>query len=546
MEIEIQLTDQPIAGKISSPVSAGGQGAWLEFRGIVRGEENAQAILALEYEAYPEMAVREMRRILESLASRHACLAVKIIHRIGVIPVGETAIYAGVASRHRAEALAMLTGFMDRLKQDVPIWKLRAIFAKASDPMAHTGKPTTVEARSHQKRLSLDEALSEIELYCQSLPPVRIPLEEALGRVLRETIYAEEDSPDCDRSTRDGYAILQNDSAGIFQVVDTLHAADWKPRELKPSETVRVATGASLPCENLRVVMQEDVERNGDQIKVLHRDDALNIRKRGEEIQAGRPVLHTGKKLHAGTLVLLASLGITQPPANPRIQVVHFTTGDEVVAPDQKPRPGQIRDSNSILIRSLLQKFPVELFQRHLPEDLARAQAKADKLKSRIENANVLLVSGGASVGDKDFTRVLLSRLGFKIIFNRLSIRPGAPLIFGVQENGVQGNRIAFGLPGNPLSHFVCFHVFVAAALAKLAAEAPEKFQAGRLAVNLEDGTSPRETLWPARLNSEGLHPLPWTSSGDITCLAEANALVRVPANRGPLCAGEEIQFLPT
>jgi molybdopterin molybdotransferase len=539
MEIEIQLTDQPIAGKISSPESTGGQGAWLEFRGMVRGEENAQAILALEYEAYPEMAVREMRRILESLASRHACLAVKIIHRIGVIPVGETAIYAGVASRHRAEALALLTGFMDRLKQDVPIWKRRAIFAKTDDQGAP--KPATPEARSQQKPLSLDEALSEIELHCQPLPPVRIPLEETLGRVLRETIYAEEDSPDCDRSTRDGYAILQNDTAEIFQVVDTLHAADWKPRALKPGETVRVATGTSLPCENLRVVMQEDVERTGNQIKILHRDAALNIRKRGEEIQAGRPVLQTGTKLGAGTLALLASLGCTRPPVNPRLRVVHFTTGDEVVAPDQKPRPGQIRDSNSILIRSLLQNFPVELFQQHLPEDLVRAQAEANRLKARIENANVLLFSGGASVGDKDFTRELLSRLGFKIVFNRLSIRPGAPLIFGVQEN-----RIAFGLPGNPLSHFVCFHVFVAAALAKLVAEAPEKFQAGRLAVNLEDATSPRETLWPARLSSEGLHPLPWTSSGDITCLAEANALLRVPANRGPLPAGEEIQFLPT
>jgi molybdopterin molybdotransferase len=211
------------------------------------------------------------------------------------------------------------------------------------------------------------------------------------------------------------------------------------------------------------------------------------------------------------------------------------------VAPDQKPRPGQIRDSNSILIRSLLQKFPVELFQQHLPEDLIRAQAEAGQLKATIENADVLLVSGGASVGDKDFTRELLGRLGFKIVFSRLSIRPGAPLIFGVQ-----GNRTAFGLPGNPLSHFACFQVFVAAALAKLAGGAPEKFRRGRLAMNLEDSASPRETLWPARLSSEGLHPLPWTSSGDMTCLAEADALIRVPANSGSPGAGEKIQYLPT
>jgi molybdopterin molybdotransferase len=541
MEIQIQLTDQPIAGKVSSPVSTGGQGAWLEFRGVVRGEESGRIILALEYEAYPEMAVRQIRRILESLAVQHVCLATKIIHRTGVIPVGETAIYAGVASRHRAEAIALLTGFMDRLKQDVPIWKRRAIFAKAREEGVPTAKPATSGPRHHEKPLSLDEALLGIESSCQPLPPVRIPLEEALGHVLRETIYAGEDSPDWDRSTRDGYAILQNDASEIFRVVDTLHAADWKPRELKPGETVRVATGASLPCDHLRVVMQEDVERKGDQITILHKDDLLNIRKRGEEMQAGQPVLKAGTKLNAGALALLASLGCTQSLVSPRLRVVHFTTGDEVVAPDQKPRPGQIRDSNSILIRSLLQKFPVELFQRHLPEDLMRAEAEVAPLKTIIESANVLLISGGASVGDKDFTCELLSRLGFKIVFNRLNIRPGAPLIFGVQEN-----RLAFGLPGNPLSHFACFQVFVTAALARLTADMPEKFRAGRLAMNLEDSASARETLWPARLSPEGLHPLPWTSSGDITCLAEANALIRVPAQSRSLRAGEEVQFMPT
>ena len=541
MEIEIQLTDQPIAGKISSPVLAGGQGAWLEFRGVVRGEENAQAILALEYEAYPEMAVREIRRTLESLATTHACLAVKIIHRTGVIPVGETAIYAGVASRHRAEAITLLAGFMDRLKQDVPIWKRRAIYAGAGELNVPTKEPAKAGTRSHQQSLSLDEALLEIESLCQPLPSVRIPLEEALGRVLRETVCAGEDSPDCDRSTRDGYAIQRHDSSEVFHIVDTLHAADWKPRELKTGETVRVATGASLPCENLRVVMQENVERTGGQIKILQRDDALNVRRRGEEIRAGQPVLQMGTTLNAGALALLASLGCTQPTVNPQLQVVHFTTGDEVVAPDQKPRPGQIRDSNSILIRGLLRKFPVELFQQHLPEDLRLARVETDRLKVRIESANVLLISGGASVGDKDFTRELLGELGYKIVFSRLNIRPGAPLIFGLQ-----GNRIAFGLPGNPLSHFACFHVFVAAALAKLAAEAPGKFQKGRLAMNLEGDASPRETLWPTRLSVEGLCPLPWASSGDITCLAEANALIRVPANSDSLGAGEEIQYLPT
>src|ERR1019366_10164797 len=130
MEIEIQLTNGPIAEKIPPPEIP--HGALVEFRGVVRGEENGQNISALEYEAYPEMAEREIRRLLQEIATRHPCLAAKAIHRVGIIPVGETAIYVGVASPHRATAIALLAEFMDRLKQDVPIWKRRALAELAS------------------------------------------------------------------------------------------------------------------------------------------------------------------------------------------------------------------------------------------------------------------------------------------------------------------------------------------------------------------------------------------------------------------------------
>lgn len=130
MHIEVQLTNSSIAGALPPPVLSG-VGAWVEFRGVVRGEEDGLPIAALEYEAYSPMAEREMRRILEELAGRHPCLAARVVHRVGVIPVGEAAIYVGVAGTHRAEAFALLTQFMDRLKRDVPIWKRRALSADA-------------------------------------------------------------------------------------------------------------------------------------------------------------------------------------------------------------------------------------------------------------------------------------------------------------------------------------------------------------------------------------------------------------------------------
>ena len=528
MEIQIQLTYEPIAEKISAPNSVGAHGAWLEFCGVVRAEENGHAIFALEYEAYPEMAEREIQRILESLSTRHPCLAAKIIHRIGVIPVGETAIYAGVASTHRGEAFALLTEFMKLLKQDVPIWKVRALpNTKLESRGTENHQPLRSAEKPKSSPLSFGEALTKIHVHSQLRPALPVPLGEAFGRVLRETIHTPEDFPACDRSTRDGYAILQNDSSEAFQVIDTLHAADWRPRQLKTSEAVRVATGSALPCEKLRVIMQENVERLGDKIRIIRLENTPNVRRRGEEMRAGQTVLHSGAVLNAGTLALLATVGCVQPLVSPRLRIVHFTTGDEVVPPDQTPKPGEIRDSNSILLRGLLQKFPCDIVQSHLREDFSSARSQVEKRKAEIENADALLISGGASVGEKDFTRDLLAHLGFEIIFDRLNIRPGAPLIFGVN-----GQRLAFGLPGNPVSHFVCFHLFVAAALRGLTGASPQNFSRGMLASRLDDKPNPRETFTPARYNSAGLHPLKWTSSGDVTCLVETNALIRVPANQ--------------
>jgi len=537
MEIDIQLVQEPIAEKISPPRSVGVHGAWIEFRGVVRGEENGDRISALEYEAYPEMAQREIRRLLTELSGSHSCLAAKVIHRTGVIPIGDAAIYVGIASAHRAEGIALLAKFMDRLKQDVPIWKRRGLVENIATSQRVGGGQGTARPTLR----SLDEARIEISSRCQALPAVRVSLSEAIGCVLRENVSATEDLPSSDRSTRDGYAVLQNDSSEVFRVVDTIHAADWKPRELKTGEAVRIATGAALPCDGVRVVMQEHVERTGEQIRITKRESGVNIRKRGEDMRVGQLLVREGARLDAGTLALLATVGCAKPMVSPRLRVIHFTTGDEIVAPDKTPKPGQIRDSNSILIRGLLDRFGCEVHHEHLPEDFERAKAQIGNPHAVIGRADLVLVSGGASVGDKDFTRPLLEWLGFEVVFNQVNVRPGRPLIFGVN-----GPRAAFGIPGNPLSHFVCFQVFIAEALAKMIGQKTKPYSHGMLAAKLDEAPNPRETLWPARLDAAGLHPLAWASSGDITCLVETNALIRVAANTGPIAAGTKVDYLPT
>lgn len=541
MKIEIQLTKEPIAGQCEMPAEfSGAGGAFVEFSGIVRDTENGQKITAIEYEAYSPMAENKLRQIVEELAELFPCLAARVVHRIGVIPAGETAIHVGIAGKHRGEAFALLTEFMNRLKLDVPIWKCRVL--------TETVPNAPVPSAPAKNILSVEGALAEIAARCRPLPGGRVPLSQCAGRTLLENVSAPEDSPATDRSTRDGYAILLADASESFQIVDTLHAADWKPRELKTGEAVRVATGSSLPGEGLRVVMQEDIETDGNRIRIVEREDATNVRRRGEEMRAGAPVLPAGTVLNAGRLALLASVGCAGPLVSPRLNVVHLTTGDEVVPPDQKPQPGQIRDSNSILIRTLLQPYSCDVFQQHLPEDFELAKSQLKDRQPKIDCVSVLLVSGGASVGTKDFTRQLLEHLGFEIVFSRLNLRPGAPLIFGVGR-GSDGHRIAFGLPGNPLSHFVCHHLFVAAALARLTGAPMPEFTSGSLATNLDGASDSRDTFWPAFAGLQKgrmlLTPLPWRSSGDLTCLVRANALLRVPAGSADLRAGGSVEYLP-
>jgi len=543
MQIEVQLTQQPIPEQINAPEPGDAVGAWVEFRGVVRGKENGAAIAVLEYEAYPEMALAEMRRLLNEIANQHACLAAKVIHRTGLIPVGEAAIYVGIAGQHRAEAFAALAAFMDRLKQDVPIWKTKAMLAAAETECITPCSPESSAQGTRPSGLSLVEARELIRSLCQPLPPVRTPLAKTAGRILRESVCAPEDLPPTDKSTRDGYAILIAEAARTLTVVDTLHAADWKPRPLKPGEAVRVATGASLPCEGLRVVMQEDVERKGDQIRVLEPDASANVRRRGEDLHAGDVLIHAGAVLDGGSLSLLATAGCVEPSVSPCLKVVHFTTGDEIVSPAERPGPGQIRDSNSYLIRGLLEKAGCEVQHRHLPEDFDRAKAAVAQAGALVTDADVLLISGGASVGDKDFTRPLLESLGYQIAISQVNLRPGKPLLFGTH-----GSKIAFGLPGNPLSHLVCFQAFVSVALAQLSGGAIDPLRRAKLAEPILDAHCGRETLWPARLSwgrkGAELHPLPWSSSGDVTCLAETNALLRVPANTEKLEAGAIMEFL--
>lgn len=396
---------------------------------------------------------------------------------------------------------------------------------------------------ANNRAASASEVLKLVREICLPLAVERVALTHAGGRVLREPIRAPEDQPSFDRSSVDGFAVRKDDATARFRVVDEIRAGDWKPRQLQPGEAVRIATGGALPSDDLQVVMREDAEREGEFVAVLRRDDERNIRFRGEDARVGQVLIEPEIRLQPGTLGLLASVGCAQPLVTKLPRVLHLATGNEIVPPEEQPQRGQIRDSNSTLVRAFLDQWRIQPIQLRVAEDEAAARAA---LEGSAGDADLILVSGGASVGEHDFTRRLLEQLRFTVHVSKTTARPGKPLIVARQ-----GNTVAFGLPGNPLAHFVCLNLYVRAALEAWAGRPGDSvFQTGVLMTELPADGNARETFWPAHWRLHDgvamLTPLRWSSSGDLTSLASANALIRVTAGAERLERSRWVEFVST
>lgn len=393
---------------------------------------------------------------------------------------------------------------------------------------------------------TVDEALALVRTACVPLEPESVSLSEAAGRVLCEMVTAPEDQPPFDRSSVDGYAVWMDDDSTRLQVIDSIRAGQWKPRQLQLGQAVQIATGGALPGEGLQVVMKEDVHAEADTITVLRRARERNIRFRGEDARAGATLISEGTVLGPGALAFLASVGHVRPSVTRRPRVLHLVTGDEIVPPEQEPQPGQIRDSNTTLVRAFLAQWGITPHHLRLPEDAAQTESKIRDSESGWAQTDLLLISGGASVGEHDFTRQLLEHFGYAIQVSRTTTRPGKPLIFATR-----GRAVAFGLPGNPLAHFVCLNLYVRAAVDTFQGRpGGATFARAALAVEFQSEPNARETLWPARLEMTEsrleLTPLPWRSSGDLTPLATANALVRIPSGCDKLPRGALVEFIAT
>jgi molybdopterin molybdotransferase len=379
--------------------------------------------------------------------------------------------------------------------------------------------------------LSVAAVWERLDALAAPLPAERVPLAAAAGRVLREPVIAPEDQPSFDRAAIDGYvAALEVPAGAAVRLVGDIPMGDLAPASPPPGAAFRLFTGSAVPAGPVGLVMHEDTTADPAAGTVTLRvaPSAAFIRRRASQARASDLLLAPGATLQAGALALIASVGLVAPLVARRARVAHLVTGGELVAPEAPAQPGRIRDSNSTLVSGLLAQTSAELVAH------ARAgegyEATAAAFTGLLDAApDLVLVSGGSSGGAHDHTARLLVAHGFTLVVEQVASRPGKPLLVGVR-----GAQIAFGLPGNPLSHFVCFHLFVARFLARLAGAVPAPLLRLPLAPGAALRPHPRETWWPATRVAEGYAPLPWADSSDLTALVRTHALLRVPSAAAP------------
>ena len=378
--------------------------------------------------------------------------------------------------------------------------------------------------------ISVEQARALVKQMVSPLDNIESELSAARGMVLAEPIAADAFYPSDDRSMMDGYVLRSDEAPGEFQISETIQAGVTPKLALEKGQAARIFTGALLPENGGRVIMQEVAERTGNTVKITEFPEREFIRKKGAEASPGQELLSRGTQLGPVELAILAQVGAVKPKLVRQPVVRHIATGNEIVSPAETPAPGQIRDTNSSLMSALFSELGIADFST------ARCEDDLELLVQHAsEPCDLLLISGGAGAGDFDFGAEALRQMGFTIHFDRVNLRPGKPLTFATK-----GRQAAFILPGNPVSHFVCFHSVV-----RLAAEQMSGRSEHWSFVDLEllDASAlkpdPRETYWPARVSVVDGHlrvsPKNWSSSGDTFSLAGTNALVRVnqstPAN---------------
>ncbi len=382
--------------------------------------------------------------------------------------------------------------------------------------------------------ISEEEARAKIVEAIQPLPARKLPISQALDCFAAEDYVARFPLPNFDNSAMDGYAVMASDcsprrirpsagrSGARLRVVGEQPAGMDRQLRVSAGQAVRIFTGAPMPAGADAVVMQEDVAREGDVIVVNEDVDSGEfVRKRGCDLSEGQKILTAGERIRAATLGLLASQGFSEVAVGGEVDAAIISTGDELAAPGEELRPGQIYESNAMLLQALLRRCGTTVASmQHCCDDAdSLIQALMQAFKHR-----VLIITGGVSVGEHDLVQSALRSLGAKIDIWRVAIKPGKPFLFGTAAG-----CSVFGLPGNPVSAFVTFLQFVRPTILKMmgASDLDLPKMPAKLLVDLaNEGDRPHYIR--GKLENGTFAPIGRQESHALFGLSQSNALLRL------------------
>ncbi len=392
--------------------------------------------------------------------------------------------------------------------------------------------------------LSVSEAITAVLNATRPLDPESLPLTETLGLVLAEDIHSNTDLPPFDKSLVDGFAIRLSSFQTELPVLEIVSAGQVPTRPLDQAACIQIMTGAQLPIGADAVVPIEHTSQRTDATgntlvtfpsNVATWRSGTNIIRQGAALKRGELVVVTGSELRPQELGALAELGHANVLTRRHPRVAALATGDELVPIDQTPGPGQIRNSNELMLCAQIRRAGAD------PLPLGIARDERGHLRARIEaglQADVLVLSGGVSMGEKDLVPSELAAAGVRQVFHKVNVKPGKPAWFGVLERSPTSRTLVFGLPGNPVSSMVCFELFVRPALRRLmghAAAEPTHIKARLTQAHTTKGDRP--TYHPARIEWHETGPtitaVPWVGSSDLRATVAANSMAL-------FCAGDQ------
>jgi len=399
--------------------------------------------------------------------------------------------------------------------------------------------------------MPVEKARSHIRAFLEPVTTVeRLGIRAALGRVLAEEVISPVNVPQHDNSAMDGYAVrfddLKQDGHTTLKMIGAAFAGKPFDGSVGPGQTVRIMTGGVIPRGTDTVIQQERAQAAGDQVTVAPvAKKGINTRSAGEDLRQGEPALNRGKRLHPAEIGLLASLGIGEVPVYRKLRVAFFSTGDELVPVGSVLGPGKIYDSNRYTIHGMLARLGCDVLDMGAIRDDPNAVERA--FGEAAQAADVVITSGGVSVGEADYVKQILDRLG-EVLFWKIAMKPGRPLAYGRI-----GRAHFFGLPGNPVAVMVTFYQFVRDALLylqgqvtvaplptlKVTCDSAIRKAPGR--TEFQRGILSRDTdgQWKVRTTGD-------QGSGILSSMSQADCFIVLPTEAGNLPAGTivEVQLL--